>query len=229
MKKKKETAVSPGKNELKKELKKKSSALEKLKRELKIEAALEEVRARAMAMHHTSELQEVVNILAQQLYNINIDINGGVSICINDEVDKDIPLWASSGATNYMQKVVVPLLDKPILTRIKNAIKKRNNFFVEEYSKEEKMEFFKHLSGILHGTHHHRKEKSNYYQRKEGIQDQLRYVIIQALQLIITMVKNFLTKKMKSSNALQKFSNKPIRVFLISKKQKSRQENLKFN
>ncbi|TAL40811.1 MAG: hypothetical protein EPN92_13975, partial [Chitinophagaceae bacterium] len=114
-------------------------------REAEIQLALERVRARSLAMHHTSELQEVVNILAQQLLTMGMDISGGVIITINDEVDENIPLWASSGAADYIQKVVVPFLDKPIFTDLRNAIKKKNNFFAGEYSREEKTEFFEHL------------------------------------------------------------------------------------
>jgi hypothetical protein len=36
-------------------------------------------------------------------------------------------------------------LDRPIFTDLRDAIKKRNNFFTGEYSKKEKSEFFKHL------------------------------------------------------------------------------------
>ncbi len=114
-------------------------------REAQIQLALERVRARSLAMHHTSELQEVVNIAAQQLHEISIDINGGVFIAINNEVDQDIPLWASSGVTDYSQKVIGPSFDKPIFARMRGAIKKGNNFLIEEYSKEEKIEFFQHL------------------------------------------------------------------------------------
>ncbi len=114
-------------------------------RESQIQLALERVRAKSLAMHQTSELQDVVNIVAQQLHNINIDINGGVFITINNEVDRDVSLWASSGSADYVQKVVVPYLNKPILSRIRDAIKERNNFLVEEYSKKEKIELLEHL------------------------------------------------------------------------------------
>jgi len=114
-------------------------------REAEIQLALERVRARSLAMHHTSELQDIVNIVAQQLYHIGMDINGGVLITINDEVDEDLPLWASSGAADYVQKVVVPFFDRPIFTDLRNAIKRRNNFFANEYGKEEKDEMFDHL------------------------------------------------------------------------------------
>jgi signal transduction histidine kinase len=114
-------------------------------REAEIQLALERVRARSLAMHHTSELQEVVNVLAQQLHHISLDINGGVFITINGEVDRDIPLWASGGATDYVQKVTVPWLDRPIISRLRDAIRKGNNFLEEIYSREEKMELFEHL------------------------------------------------------------------------------------
>ena len=114
-------------------------------REATIQLALERVRAKSLAMHHTSELQDVVNIVAQQLHNMGMDINGGVIIAINDEADENIPLWAASGAADYIQKVVVPFLDRPIFRDLRDAIKRGNNFFVAEYSEKEKIEFFQHL------------------------------------------------------------------------------------
>jgi len=106
---------------------------------------LERVRAKSLAMHHSSELQEVVNIVAQQLHNMNIDMNGGVFICINKEVDKDAPLWAAAGVADYVQKVVVPNSVIPIISRLRDAIKKGNNFLQEEFSNKEKKEFFRNL------------------------------------------------------------------------------------
>ncbi len=115
-------------------------------REAEIQLALERVRARSLAMHRTSELQDVVDIVAQQLYHIGMDINGGVIITINEQVNDDLPVWASSGAADYVQRVVVPFLDRPIFTHLRDAIKRGNNFFAEEYNKEEKDELFNHLS-----------------------------------------------------------------------------------
>ncbi|MFD2200547.1 ATP-binding protein [Shivajiella indica] len=114
-------------------------------REAEIQLALERVRARSLAMHHTSELQEVVNIAAQQLHGIGMDINGGVFICINAEIDKELSLWASGGMADYVQKVVAPVLDKPIFTQIRDAIRKGNSFLVERFSDKEKLEMFAHL------------------------------------------------------------------------------------
>jgi len=114
-------------------------------REAQIQLALERVRAKSLAMHHSSELQEVANITAQQLHGIGMDINGGVFICINAEVDKDLPIWASGGMADYVQKVMVPVLNKPIITAIREAVKKGNSFLIETFTDKEKLELFTHL------------------------------------------------------------------------------------
>ncbi|MEO7484220.1 MAG: nuclear transport factor 2 family protein, partial [Sediminibacterium sp.] len=114
-------------------------------REAEIQLALERVRARSLAMHHTSELQEVVNIAAQQLHCIGMDINGGIFICINGEVSSELSIWASGGMADYVQKVVIPALDKPIFTHIRDAIKKGDSFLIEKFSDTEKLELFNHL------------------------------------------------------------------------------------
>ena len=115
-------------------------------RELEVEAALERVRSQSIAMRHTSNLQEVVNTLAHQLLHINIDINGGVFIVINEKVGRDIEIWGCGGAANYVEKAVIPYLDKPVYFHSVNSIKeKKVDFLVEVYTREEKVEFFEHL------------------------------------------------------------------------------------
>jgi signal transduction histidine kinase len=127
------------------ELEQKRKAVEAQNRELEIEAALEKVRAKSLAMHHTSELQQVVNIAAQQLQSIRMEINGGVFICINAEAKSELSIWASGGMADYVQKVIVPYLNKPIFTTLRAAIIKGNNFLTEAYSDKEKRELFTHL------------------------------------------------------------------------------------
>ncbi len=114
-------------------------------RESQIQLALERVRARSLAMYHTNELQEIVHVVAQQLQQIGVNSNGGVFITINNEVEHDLQLWASSGMADYVEKVTVPVIDRPIFTELREAIKKGNTFFDKVYSKEEKDEMFQHL------------------------------------------------------------------------------------
>ncbi len=121
-------------------------AVEDQNRELRLEAALERVGGRAMAMRYTTELQEVVNLVAQQLYRMEMDITG-VFIAINEQdVDKEFTFWGSSGvAENYVKKAAIPFLNRPMYTVLTSAVQKRDVFITEEYSREEKIEFFEHL------------------------------------------------------------------------------------
>jgi signal transduction histidine kinase/ketosteroid isomerase-like protein len=114
-------------------------------REAEIQLALERVRACSLAMHHTSELQDVVNIAAQQLLGIGMDINGGVFIVVNTEIDKELSIWASGGMADYVQKVTIPVMNKPIITTLLKSVKKGNSFLVETFDDREKQELFNHL------------------------------------------------------------------------------------
>jgi hypothetical protein len=114
-------------------------------REAEIQLALERVRARSLAMHHTNELQDVVNVVAQQLLQMGIDMDGGVFIAINDEVTNDFPFWAAAGAADYVQKVTIPFFDRPTFTGLRDAIVQRQPFYTDYFSKEEKNEFLLHM------------------------------------------------------------------------------------
>jgi signal transduction histidine kinase len=118
---------------------------EKQNRETQIELALERIRAKTMAMRQTSELQDVINVVHQQFKNLNIDITGGVFIAINAEIEKEILCWGAGGTADYIQRVHIPFLNRPIYTELVKVIKKGPGFFSEEYNHEEKIEFFKHL------------------------------------------------------------------------------------
>jgi signal transduction histidine kinase/ketosteroid isomerase-like protein len=124
---------------------KRTIELEEKSRELEIEAALERIRAAGMAMHHTSELQHVIETVARQSHLLDMNVTGGVFICINDEIEDDLWFWGASGATDYMKRTCLPYFDKPIYTGLINAVKQRKGFVVEEYTKDEKDEFFMHV------------------------------------------------------------------------------------
>ena len=129
---------------------KKITALEKelaaKNREVEIEKAFEKVRECAMTMRHSSDLQEVVNLVAQELNNMNLDITGVFMVINNDEIDKQFTFWGSTGvAETYMKRAAIPFLDRPIYRVLAEGTTKGESFFVEEYTREEKIEFFEHL------------------------------------------------------------------------------------
>jgi signal transduction histidine kinase/CheY-like chemotaxis protein len=115
-------------------------------RELKIEKAFERVRGKAMSMRQSSDLQDIVNLVARELNDMNLDITGVFIVINNDEIDKQFTCWGTTGVAEiYMKKAIIPFLDRPIYRVLAEATTKEEQFFVEEYTKEEKNEFFEHL------------------------------------------------------------------------------------
>ena len=115
-------------------------------RELKIEKAFEKVREKAMLMRQSSDLQEIVNLVARELNNMNLDITGVFLVINNDEIDKQFKCWGTTGvAETYIKQAIIPFLDRPIYRVMAEATTRGERFFVEEYTKEEKNEFFEHL------------------------------------------------------------------------------------
>jgi signal transduction histidine kinase len=114
-------------------------------REAQIEAALERVRSKSLAMHKTAELQSVIHTVHQELLNLNISISGGSFIVINSEIDNEIHCWGSGGTADTSDRVHIPHFEKPFYTHLLNGIKNGPGFFTEEYTQEEKIEFFTFL------------------------------------------------------------------------------------
>ncbi|MEN8194548.1 MAG: SpoIIE family protein phosphatase, partial [Bacteroidota bacterium] len=131
--------------ELEKIIDKINSDLELKNRDLEIEAALERVRSRTMAMHNTSELQDVINTVYQQFRGLDIAITGGVFIAINDDIEKEIACWGAGGTAEYVERVHIPFIDLPIYTGLVEGIRKGPGFFTEEFTYQEKIDFFNHL------------------------------------------------------------------------------------
>ncbi|WP_167611371.1 ATP-binding protein [Maribellus sediminis] len=123
----------------------KTAELKKQNGELEIEAALEKVRSRSLAMHHTSELQDVINTVHQQLKSLNIAITGGAFIAINEENKTEVNCWGAGGTADYVERVHIPFYDHPIYSGLIEGINKGPGFYTEEFTNEEKLKFFNHL------------------------------------------------------------------------------------
>jgi signal transduction histidine kinase len=114
-------------------------------REAQIEAALERVRSRTMAMHQTSELQEVIHTVHSELLNLNLSIVGGSFVVINDDVGTELRCWGAGGTANTSEEVQVPHFNMPFCTNLIKGIKRGPGFFTEEFSQKEKKEYFTKL------------------------------------------------------------------------------------
>lgn len=114
-------------------------------RELEVEASLERVRARSLAMHNTSELGDVIHTVHKELLNLNMAIHGGSFIVINNDIDETIRCWGSGGTVNTSTEVHLPFYNEPFCTNLIKRIKKGPGFFTEEYTRQEKKKFFTFL------------------------------------------------------------------------------------
>jgi signal transduction histidine kinase len=117
-------------------------------REAQIEAALERVRSRSMAMHHTAELQDVIKTVHDQLSSLHIDISGGVFIAINEDTKREISCWGAGHTADYLELVHIPFLNRPIYSDFLKVVQQGPGLYTQAYSYEEKMELFQHLLSI---------------------------------------------------------------------------------
>src|SRR5215831_12896861 len=113
-------------------------------RESQIELALERVRAKTMAMHKSSDLLEVINVLADQFQILGFKVH---SANFNTSYrDRDWNLWLyNPGTPVYPDKIHVPYFDHPFFNRTLEALASGSDFNAFVFTREEKDSFFDHL------------------------------------------------------------------------------------
>ncbi|MES2881285.1 MAG: ATP-binding protein [Bacteroidota bacterium] len=115
-------------------------------REAKIEAALEKVRSRSLAMHHSEELKEVVTVVFQKLQDLGFVLNnGGAVLLIFSKDSKDVVHWvASPDLLSSSIHLAFPFFEHPINIDLFAEKKKGTDYYAKIYSYEEKNEFYRH-------------------------------------------------------------------------------------
>lgn len=116
-------------------------------REAKIEAALERVRSRSLALHSSGELKEVIALVFSQLNQLGVAItDGGAVIFLFTEGSRDMINWTVnpdriSEATCF----TLPYLDHPILSSFWEAREKGISFMTASYTAEEKNSYWEQI------------------------------------------------------------------------------------
>jgi len=123
-----------------------TAELQEKNRELEIEAALERVRSRSLAMHKSDELQDVVNITFEKLKELGVVLDTSVTIKIISEDSKDFVYWVAtpdivSSATSHW----FPHFDHPICNDFLIAKENGLDYFAKAYPFEIKNKFFQHI------------------------------------------------------------------------------------
>jgi signal transduction histidine kinase/ketosteroid isomerase-like protein len=112
-------------------------------REAQIEAALEKVRSRTMAMHKSKEMLEVIGVVSEQLQQLNLNFDT-VSFAKNNQ-EGDFTFWITSKGQPKPILMEVPTLDSPILKGVYKAQKKGIAFLADVFSSKENREWHEHL------------------------------------------------------------------------------------
>jgi signal transduction histidine kinase len=112
-------------------------------REAQIEAALERVRARAMAMHKSDELLNVITVVSEQLQLLNFKFDN-VSFAINNQ-QYEYNFWLSSAGQPFPYYIHVPYIDNPMFERVRDVQKNGVKFYSDTLTKEENKQWIQHL------------------------------------------------------------------------------------
>lgn len=111
-------------------------------REAQIEAALERVRARTMAMQRSEELSETSQLLAVQLQQLG-EIGEQISIGIFDDRRQLMRLYATVHGQRWEEASEVPYNAHPVIERAHEAWKARSQSFVEDIVGDELATYLK--------------------------------------------------------------------------------------
>ncbi|MCA6498513.1 MAG: nuclear transport factor 2 family protein, partial [Chitinophagaceae bacterium] len=113
-------------------------------REALVEAALERVRSRSMAMHKSEEFPEVIQVVLDQFVQLDFKIDAAQFDVEFRETD-DLNLWSATPEHPYPTKLHVPYADNEVFNSLKKAKKDGHDFAHVQLTKQQKNKFFEYF------------------------------------------------------------------------------------
>ena len=113
-------------------------------REAQIEAALERVRSRSMAMHKSEEFPEVIQLVFEQLRQLNFNIDSA-QFDLNFRESDDIKLWTAVPGQPYPTQQHIPYFNNAVFNSVKHAKEAGLTLSAHNFTFEEKNEFFNYF------------------------------------------------------------------------------------
>ncbi|MEO9144442.1 MAG: ATP-binding protein [Ginsengibacter sp.] len=113
-------------------------------RELEIEAALEKVRSRSLAMHKSEEMPEVANIVYERILDLNIEIDNAIVIILKEN-SPELEYWVASPGQNYPTMLHIPRTDKTVVLKGFQAARDAGENISLSYPFEVKNELWNYL------------------------------------------------------------------------------------
>ncbi|HMG91002.1 MAG TPA: hypothetical protein VK589_13140, partial [Chryseolinea sp.] len=114
-------------------------------RESQIEAALEKVRSRSLAMHKAEELGEVITVVFDKLKDLNFSVADGVALITFIEGSKDLNEWMANPGFSSATRFYLPYFEHPVLSNLWNAKNQGKEFLEGRYTAEENKSFLNHI------------------------------------------------------------------------------------
>lgn len=134
--------------------------------EAQIEAALEKVRSRSLAMHKSDELKEVVAVVLNKLQELDIAMESRVAvIVIFKEGSTDFNQWVASPTDIANTYISTPYFEHIILSDFWNAREIGLDFYSKSYSRDEKNTYFEHFFD------------HSFFKNFEGIEEQKKWAL----------------------------------------------------
>jgi signal transduction histidine kinase len=112
-------------------------------REAQIEASLERVRSRSMAMHKSEELLGVITVVSEQLQHLNFKFDT-VSFAINNQ-EHDYTFWFAIKGNLTPMYIQVPYIKNPMFDRLKDILNEGTNFYADTLTPEESKKWHQHV------------------------------------------------------------------------------------
>src|SRR6187399_309686 len=118
-------------------------------REAQIEAAMEKIRGRSLAMHHSNELKDVIGIMYKKLDELKV-LHGAVAIQLFNFETRDSIFWPGNILQKEAPKVILPY-DENIMKEdtchrdLWQAMEKGEVIFNKVYSKKKKDRWFQYV------------------------------------------------------------------------------------
>ena len=112
-------------------------------REALIEAALERVRSKSMAMHASTDLLGVINVVGDNLRQLGL--NADAVSFITDADDNGYSMWLSVPGETFLSKIYIPRINDKTTQRYHDAISKGKDHYSYTLTKKEKDTYFRNF------------------------------------------------------------------------------------
>lgn len=119
--------------------------LKQKNRELEIEAALDRVRSRSMAMQKSDELGAVVHLINDQVIRLGIQVDNTLINTDFSVIGNGFNTWIARTEQQYLEKFHIPDNENLIQRKIRLALKKGVEYYIDSYTKAEKDNYYKWL------------------------------------------------------------------------------------